>query len=55
MWDAGADGYGRGEGVAAILMKPLSAALADGDNIECIIRATAVTICHFSLHISNSY
>ncbi|KAH8726360.1 hypothetical protein GQ44DRAFT_613908 [Phaeosphaeriaceae sp. PMI808] len=42
MWDAAADGYARGEGIAAIIMKPLSAALRDGDNIECIVRATGV-------------
>ncbi|KAI2622267.1 beta-ketoacyl synthase domain-containing protein [Xylaria nigripes] len=38
MWDARADGYARGEGFAAILIKPLSRALADGDCIEGIIR-----------------
>ncbi|KAF4502344.1 Nonribosomal peptide synthetase 14 [Fusarium agapanthi] len=42
MWDAAADGYARGEGIAAIVMKPLSAALRDGDQIECVIRGTAV-------------
>ncbi|KAF9768361.1 Hybrid PKS-NRPS synthetase fsa1 [Fusarium sp. DS 682] len=42
MWDAAADGYARGEGIAAIVMKPLSAALRDGDHIDCVIRGTAV-------------
>ncbi|KAF4339693.1 polyketide synthase [Fusarium beomiforme] len=42
MWDAAADGYARGEGIAAIVMKPLSAALKDGDHIDCVIRGTAV-------------
>lgn len=42
MWDAGADGYARGEGVAAIFIKPLSKALKDGDNIKAIIRETGV-------------
>ncbi|KAM0334359.1 hypothetical protein ACHAQA_001385 [Verticillium albo-atrum] len=42
MWDAGADGYARGEGVAAIVLKPLSQALADGDHIDCVIRETGV-------------
>ena len=35
MWDANADGYARGEGLAAVVLKPLSAALEDGDHIEC--------------------
>ncbi|KAL2163186.1 hypothetical protein VTH06DRAFT_5242 [Thermothelomyces fergusii] len=42
MWDAAADGYARGEGIAAIFIKPLSDALADGDRIEAIIRETGV-------------
>jgi acyl transferase domain-containing protein len=41
MWDAAADGYARGEGIAAVVLKPLSAALRDGDHIDCIIRGTA--------------
>ena len=40
MWDADADGYARGEAVAAIVLKRLSDAIADGDHIECLIRAT---------------
>ncbi|CAJ2510598.1 Uu.00g062230.m01.CDS01 [Anthostomella pinea] len=42
MWDAGADGYARGEGCAALFLKPLSRALADGDEIEAIIREVGV-------------
>ncbi|KAG7285000.1 hypothetical protein NEMBOFW57_009618 [Staphylotrichum longicolle] len=42
MWDAAADGYARGEGIAALFIKPLSQALADGDHIEAIIRETGV-------------
>ncbi|KAL4902108.1 hypothetical protein BDW74DRAFT_181271 [Aspergillus multicolor] len=40
MWDANANGYSRGEGVASLILKPLSAAIADGDPIDCIIRET---------------
>lgn len=42
MWDKDANGYARGEGVAAVMLKTLSQALADGDDIECIIRETGV-------------
>ncbi|KAL4770599.1 hypothetical protein BDW60DRAFT_208975 [Aspergillus nidulans var. acristatus] len=42
MWDAAADGYTRGEGFAALFLKTLSQAIADGDHIECIIRETGV-------------
>ncbi|OTA53005.1 beta-ketoacyl synthase domain-containing protein [Hypoxylon sp. EC38] len=42
MWDASADGYARGEGVVALLLKPLSRAFADGDQIMAIIRETGV-------------
>lgn len=42
MWDDSVNGYGRGDGVAAVVLKPLSAALADGDPIQCVIRETGV-------------
>ncbi|CAG9949543.1 unnamed protein product [Clonostachys rosea f. rosea IK726] len=41
-FDASADGYGRGEAVNAVLIKPLSRAIRDGDNIRAIIRGTAM-------------
>lgn len=42
MWDKSASGYARGEGTAALLLKRLSRALADGDHIEAIVRSTGV-------------
>nr|BBJ34510.1 putative PKS-NRPS [Alternaria solani] len=42
MWDKAANGYARGEGTAALVLKTLSKALADGDAIEGVIRGTGV-------------
>lgn len=42
MWDKDANGYARGDGVAAIVLKTLRTAIADGDHIEGIIRETSV-------------
>ncbi|WP_338865511.1 type I polyketide synthase [Myxococcus stipitatus] len=41
-FDAAADGYGRGEGCGMVVLKPLSRAMAEGDNILAVIRGTAV-------------
>jgi len=41
-FDDRADGFARGEGVVAILLKPLDAALADRDQVWAVIKATAV-------------
>jgi acyl transferase domain-containing protein/acyl carrier protein len=41
-FDASADGFGRGEGGGVVILKPLSAAIAAGDSIRCVIRATGV-------------
>lgn len=41
-FDERADGFGRGEGVCAIYIKTLSAAIANNDPIRAVIRATAV-------------
>ncbi|KAI0552262.1 hypothetical protein F4679DRAFT_581566 [Xylaria curta] len=42
MWDDAANGYARGDGVATVVLKTLSAALEDGDHIDCIIREVCV-------------
>ncbi|KAK0618512.1 hypothetical protein B0T17DRAFT_592263 [Bombardia bombarda] len=44
MWDASADGYARGEGTAAVVLKTLRQALADGDHIECVVRETGAAL-----------
>ncbi len=41
-FDDRANGYVRGEGVAAVLLRPLSEALAAGDTVLAVIRGTAV-------------
>ena len=38
----GGDGYVPGEGVGAVLLKPLARALADGDRIHAVIRSSAL-------------
>ncbi|XDG06152.1 hypothetical protein ABKA04_005767 [Annulohypoxylon sp. FPYF3050] len=42
MWDTNADGYARGEGFTAIVIKTLRQAISDNDHIECVIRETGV-------------
>lgn len=41
-FDSRGSGYGRGEGVATVVLKPLNEALAHGDPIRAVIRATAL-------------
>ncbi|HVK23831.1 MAG TPA: type I polyketide synthase [Actinokineospora sp.] len=41
-FDSRANGYVRGEGGAVVVLKPLAAALADGDPVHCVILGGAV-------------
>jgi phthiocerol/phenolphthiocerol synthesis type-I polyketide synthase E len=41
-FDAGADGTVFGSGVAAVVLKPLQAAIDDGDRIHAVIRGSAI-------------
>ena len=41
-WDSRANGFGRGEGVAVLLIKPLETALRDGDRVHGVIRGSGL-------------
>ncbi|WP_344535447.1 beta-ketoacyl synthase N-terminal-like domain-containing protein, partial [Streptomyces albiaxialis] len=41
-FDSRANGFVRGEGGAAVLLKPLAAAVRDGDRVHCVIEAGAL-------------
>ncbi|MEV7283118.1 beta-ketoacyl synthase N-terminal-like domain-containing protein [Streptomyces sp. NPDC093252] len=47
-FDAAANGYVRGEGGGMVLLKPLSRALADGDEVLCTVLGSAVNNDGFS-------
>ncbi|MFE3599909.1 SDR family NAD(P)-dependent oxidoreductase [Streptomyces sp. NPDC059142] len=44
-FDDSADGYVRGEGVGAVVLKPLDRARADGDHVHAVILGSAVNHC----------
>ncbi|MET7307227.1 MULTISPECIES: type I polyketide synthase [unclassified Streptomyces] len=41
-FDSAADGYGRGEGAGALVLKRLSDAVADGDRVLAVVRGTGI-------------
>jgi len=41
MWDHKANGFSRGEGFGVTILKPLHAALRDGDTIRAVVLASA--------------
>jgi len=41
-FDESANGYGRGEGAGVVVLKPLSAAIKNGDSIYALVRGTGV-------------
>ncbi len=51
-FDKMANGYVRGEGAGAILLKPLTQALEDGDQIYGVIRGSAVNHCGHSTSLT---
>ncbi|MBB5158746.1 type I polyketide synthase [Saccharopolyspora phatthalungensis] len=42
VFDARANGFGQGEGGGAVVLKPLASAIADGDEVYCVFRGSAV-------------
>lgn len=51
-FDHSSDGTGMGEGTAAVLLKPLARALADGDSIYAVIKGSAINQDGSSIGIS---
>lgn len=51
-FDEASDGTSWGEGVAAVLLKPLNKALADGDNVHAIIKGSAMNHDGYSIGLT---
>ncbi|MFC3125134.1 SDR family NAD(P)-dependent oxidoreductase [Pseudoroseomonas globiformis] len=51
-FDAAADGYVRGEGAGLVVLKPLDAALADGDAVRGVILATGTNAAGRTIGLS---
>lgn len=51
-FDDSSDGTGIGEGVAAVLLKPIKSAIQDGDNIYSVIKGSAVNQDGYSVGIT---
>ncbi|KAL8948706.1 MAG: hypothetical protein Q9222_005131 [Ikaeria aurantiellina] len=54
-FDNDADGYCRGEGVGTVVLKRLEDALAEGDNIQAIIRSAATNHSAFASSITHPH
>ncbi|RDB25816.1 Reducing polyketide synthase FUB1 [Hypsizygus marmoreus] len=51
-FDASADGFSRGEGVAAVVVKPLKDAIRDGDHIYACVLGSAINTCGAAAPVS---
>ena len=53
-FDSQANGYGRGEGVGVLIIKPLADALRDNDVIRAVIRVSLTNVLNLHLNtVSN--
>ena len=52
-FDSRANGYGRGEGMGVIVIKPLTDALKDNDVIRAVIRVSRVSLLSWSIFLND--